>query len=259
MAFKLIIDSLDDVDEDSRRLYVEKDGKFVLDVEGLDDVSKLSKDLRSTRAEAAAKRKQLETWEKLGKTPEEIQELMAQYEKDQEDKLRTAGQWDALKAQMNDKHAKELKAKDDLLASRETELNNMKRSLERHLSEAQATAAIAKHKGVPTLLLPHVLKHVKVEEQDGNYSIKVVDDKGDPKVDAKGNPLSVEEFVGELRSNEVFSRAFDGNGQSGGGSPPGGDGGNVPRNAKKSDFKTERERAAFVDAHGLEAYQKLPA
>jgi hypothetical protein len=229
MALKLIIDSIEDVPEAVRTLYAEKDGKFHLDVDGIEDNTAIKADIRKANKEAADRRKQLEAWAKLGKTPEEIEELVA-----------AAAQAD------EDKHG---------------EVGSMRKTLERHLVDAQATAAIAAEKGVPTLLLPHVQKHIKVirDEASDEYSVKVVDTKGDPRVNAKGDPLTVQEFVSEMKANEIFGRAFEGSGQSGSGMQPGnGNGGVIPQNKRRSDFKTEKERGAFVEQHGLAAYQALP-
>lgn len=49
-----------------------------------------------------------------------------------------------------------------------------------------------------------------------------------------------------------------GAGQAGGGSGPS-NGGGAPTNKRRSDFKTEKERAEFVNTHGLDAYKALPA
>jgi hypothetical protein len=262
MALKLIIDSIEDVPEAVRTLYAEKEGKFHLDVDGIEDNTAIKADLRKANKEAADRRKQLEAWAKLGKTPEEIEELVAAAAQADEDKLKNAGEWDKLRLQMNEKHELALKAKDVVIAAKDGEVGSMRKTLERHLVDAQATAAIAAEKGVPTLLLPHVQKHIKVirDEASDEYSVKVVDTKGDPRVNAKGDPLTVQEFVAEMKANEIFGRAFEGSGQSGSGMQPGnGKGGGIPQNKRRSDFKTEKERGAFVEQHGLAAYQALPA
>ena len=117
-----------------------------------------------------------------------------------------------------------------------------------------AVAAIAAAKGVPELLPPHVQKHVKVDE---NYNVQVVDAKGDPRVNGKGEPLSISDLIAEMKATEVYGRAFEGSGQSGSGMrPTNGTGGTGI--TRRSEFKTEKDRAAFVDAHGIAAYNALP-
>lgn len=245
---KLVIDKIDEVEEASRALYVEKDGKFHLDVDGIEDTSGLKKALESERKRAGDLEKQIKKWQRLGKSDDEIEALIAAQEERTTTEAERKGEWDKLRAQMNEKHQAELVKKDESLAA-------MRRRLEAELVDAKATAAIAAAKGVPDLLLPHVQRHVKV---DDNFVVHVVDAKGDPRVNGKGEPLSISDLVAEMRQSDVFGRAFEGNGQSGSGTRPGNAGGGNLPNKRRSEFKDEKERAAFVNEHGLAAYTALP-
>lgn len=248
---KLVVDSLDDLEETSRGLYVEKDGRYHLDVDGIEDTSGLKSALQKERKDREAKEKQVKSWERLGKTPEEIEELLEAQRKAEEDKATKAGEWDKLRAQMNDKHQQELKAREDKLSA-------MQGALSKHLVDAAATSAIAAEKGVPDLLLPHVQRHVRVVEEDGEYVVKVVDAKGDPRVDGKGNPLSITDLVKEMKGSEIFGRAFEASGQSGSGKQPGNDGSRGPGASKPRSKMSLEEKAEFIAANGEEAYQALP-
>lgn len=266
---KLVIDKLDDVDEAVRPLYEEKDGKFHLSVDGIEDTTPLKTALAAAKREAQERRQKLEAWAKLGKTAEEIEQLLADEGKREMSEAERKGEWDKLKTQMNERHAADLAKKDLTVKDREGKISSLRSALERHLIDATATAAIAAQKGVPELLLPHVRKHVKVEEsEDGqDFVVSVVDSKGGPRVNGKGEPLSISEFVAEMQQNEVFARAFEGTGSSGSGKRPtngGGGGANPGGKSKKSEFKSEAERASFINAfpskeEGLDAYLKLPA
>jgi hypothetical protein len=247
---KLNVDSLDGVDEALRPLYVEKDGKFSLAVDGIEDTTGLKNALASERRRASDLEKQVKGWQKSGKTPDEIQELIEAAEAKALTEAEKKGEWDKLKTQMNAAHETALKAKDETIGA-------MRRRLEAELVDAKATAAIAAAKGVPDLLLPHVQRHVKV---DDDFNVQVVDAKGDPRVNGKGEPLSIADLIEEMKANEIYGRAFEGSGQSGSGMRPNsGGGGNPPGQVKRrSDLKTRAERAAFVDANGHDAYFKLP-
>lgn len=249
---KLVIESLDDVEEAFRGLYVEKDGKFHLDADGIEDTSGLRSALAKERKRADDAEKQKKAWERSGKTPEEIEALIAAQSEREQTEAEKKGEWDKLKAQMNTAHEAALKAKDDQISA-------MRRTLEKHLVDAQATAAIAAEKGVPDLLLPHVQRHVKVVEKDGEFVVQVVGADGGQRVKGDGSPLGIADLITEMKTNEIFGRAFEGSGQSGSGTPPGNGGGGNPSNKRRSDFKTEKDRAEFVNAHGLAAYQALPA
>jgi hypothetical protein len=128
--------------------------------------------------------------------------------------------------------------------------------VERYLIDAQATAAIAEAKGVPALLLPHVKQAVKVVEEDGDYKVRVVDAAGNPRVNAKGEYLSIADLVSEMRQSEVFGRAFEGTGHSGSGAGQGS--GFQGSGQKKRSEMTPVEMREYIEKHGQAAYLKLP-
>lgn len=244
---KMTVDSLDAVDEPLRALYEQDGEKFKLKVEGIEPVDGLKSALDKERRAAREAEKSAARWKALGKTPEEIEELVAAQEQAELAKAEKAGEWDKLRAQMNEKHDAALKSKDETITAMRARLNA-------ELVDAKAVAAIAAAKGVPELLLPHVQRHVKVDDE---FNVHVVDAKGDPRVNEKGEPLSIADLVTEMKASEVFGRAFEGSGQSGSGKLPGNGAGGAGV-SKKSDFKSEKERAAYVDKHGMEAYRALP-
>jgi hypothetical protein len=250
MALELSVDSIENVAEAFRPLYVEKDGKFKLDVNlpEPEDTSGLKTALQKERKAREAAEKQTKSWQKLGKTESEIEELLATQAEAEADKAAKAGEWDKLRAQMNEKHAIDLKAKEETISA-------MRKRLEAELVDAKAVAAIAAAKGVPELLLPHVQRHVKVSE---DFNVMVVDAKGDPRVNGKGDPLSIPDLIEEMKANEIYGRAFEASGQSGSGTRPGNNGGGSPQITRRSEFKSEKERAAFVDAFGMDVYKALP-
>lgn len=220
---ELTLDKLDDVPESMRGLYAEQDGKFRLKVKGVEDTSGLKSALEKERRDRSAFEKQVKAWQTLGRKPEEVADLIKEREAQEHADAEKKGEWDKLKAQMNEKHAVDLKAKDD-------ELAKMRMAIERHLIDASATRAIADAKGVPTLLLPHVRSSVKVIEENGEFQVRVVDAKGDPRVNGKGDPLGISDLVGEMRQSDVFGRAFEGSGKTGSGMQPNSTAGGPGRN-----------------------------
>lgn len=245
---KLTVDSLDAVDEPLRALYEEAEGKFRLKVDGIEDTGGLKTALQKERADRAAYEKQVKAWQGLGKSPDEIKELLAAQTKAEEDKLNKAGEWDKLRAQMNEKHQADLKVKDETIGQ-------MRKRLQAELVDAKAVSAIASAKGVPDLLLPHVQRFTKV---DDDFNVVVVDAKGDPRVNGKGEPLTIADLVSEMRASEVYGRAFEASGNTGGGTRPANGGGGNPQVKRKADLKDRKQRAEFVDKHGHEAYFALP-
>lgn len=210
MSLKLTVDTIDEVPENLRSLYAEKDGKFSLAIEGYEDPAGLKSALQKEREAARTYEKQAKAWTALGKTPEEIAALVDAQRKAEEEKAMKGGEFDKLKAQIIEQHKVEIAKKDGTLTA-------MRGHLERFLVDAQATTAITELKGVPALLLPHVKAAVKVIEDGEAFAVRVVDANGNPRVNGKGEFLSIRDLVDEMRQNEVFGRAFEPTGTTGGG------------------------------------------
>ena len=214
MALKLRIsaEELAGLPEGIRGFYEEKDGGYVLSIDGLEDTNGLKSALEKERKARSEYEKTVRQYQGLGKSPEEIAELVKAQEESEKNKLEQKGEWEKLKAQLLESHKKELAARDEAV-------QKMKGTLESYLVDAAATEAIAAAKGIPQLLLPHVKSAVKVIEEDGKYQVRVVGPDGSPRMNAKGEFLGIKDFVSEMRESEVFSRAFEGTGTTGSGTP----------------------------------------
>lgn len=210
MALKFVVDSLESVAEEHRALYVKDGEKFRLQLDGYEDPTGLKSALEKERKAARDADKQAKAWAALGKTPEEISDLLEAQQKVEEERATKSGEWDKLKQQMLEKHQVEIAKKDDAIKA-------MRGHLERYLVDAAGTAAIAEAKGVPALLLPHVKSAVRVIEDNGEFVVRVVGADGNPRVNGKGDFLSIADLVGEMRQSEVYGRAFEPSGTSGGG------------------------------------------
>ncbi|MGF6154024.1 hypothetical protein [Pseudomonas fluorescens] len=213
MALDLIVDSLDALPEAVRSLYVADGAKFKLDVSGLEDTSGLKSALEKERKAAREGEAQSKAWKSLGKTPEEIQALIDAQAKIEEESALKAGEFEKLRKLDLEKSQAEI-------SRRDAEKAAMQKSLESHLIDAAAIAAIAQHKGSPELLLPHVKSATQVINDNGQYKTVIVDKEGNPRVNASGNPLSIQEFVSEMRGDAIYGRAFEASGANGSGKQP---------------------------------------
>jgi hypothetical protein len=237
MSLKFTVDTLDTVPEAHRSLYTKADdGTFRLQLDGYEEPAALKSALDKERRAARDASREIAAWKGLGKTPEDIQELLAAQAQADREKLTKAGEFDKLRAQMMEAHTGELSKKDERITT-------LTKSLERRLVDADATAAIAAAKGVPTLLLPHVRNAVSVIEEDGDFRVRVVDDKGNPRVNGKGEFLSIADLVSEMRQSDVFGRAFEADGTTGGGAQQ--SRGSTGNNLKGKIDGTEAERTAY--------------
>lgn len=261
MKLKSQYDKQEDIPEALREYYEEKDGKWVLDSDFQQvDTRRLTNDLATERRKRQEFEAKVRKWEELGKTDEEIAELIAKSAELETQTLERKGEWDKLRQQMVDTHNAALKKLNDKLTEKDAEIKRRDQSIQNLLIDTSATAAIAANEGDPELLMPFVRNQLRVIEDEGKHKVQIVDAQGGPRVNGKGEPLSVAELVAEMRQNEKYGRLFKGSGASGGGTPPGGGGGGGGSHQfkRRSDFKTEKDRAAFIDAHGLEAYSALP-
>lgn len=217
MALKFTVDTLDTIPEAQRSLYKQDGDAFRLDLDGYEDPAGLKSALDKERKAAKDAVAMAKAWKELGKTPEEIQELLAAQAQADRDKLTKAGEWDKLRGQMTEQHQAQLAKRDDVAKV-------LRGQLEKHLVDAAGVAAIAAAKGSAGLLLPHVKARVKVIEDGGEFAVRVVDAAGNPRVNGKGEFLSISDLVGEMRQDEIFAPAFMAPDASGGGSKhsPGG-------------------------------------
>ncbi len=145
-----------------------------------------------------------------GVDPEEFKKLKQAADEAEQKRAAAQGDFESLKRQLVEKHGTELSAKDAAIAKRQA-------ALEKRLVQAELTAAIARHKGDPDLLLPHGSRYVKVKETEQDFEAFIADESGNPRyADGKGTPMSFDDLVTQVLLPK-YPRAFEGTGSSGGG------------------------------------------
>lgn len=232
---------------------------YMLDVSGvdgyeLDDVRGLKTALGSERTAKTNAEKLLEKFKDIDPDAArtaiaENAELKAIDPAKEADKIANT-KFENAKTQLTAKHQADLKAVTDRNAL-------LQGQVEKLLIDSAATAALAEAKGSVDLLLPHVRKFTRVKEENGEFSVEVIDDKGNVRIgDSKGAPMNIAGLVGEMRSSEVFGRAFEGDGKSGSGKQPG-NGGSGTQQPKRSLMTPEAKRE-FQQKHGQKAFLELP-
>jgi len=190
--------------------------------------------LRKSRKEAEdfkKRAKQIDQWSDLG-SPEEVRAKLAEAEAR------------ALKGATNkvdlEKMQAELKAHyEGKLTEASEQVKRINATLESHLVEAVAVAALAKQ-GItdPTLLMPHIRNRVRVQEgEDGKHVVRVLDEEGAVRGSLAGGFMTIPELVAQMSDDPRFRAAFPPRGTSGSGAPPAAPGGSaltqrgVPRSA----------------------------
>jgi len=219
MPLQAVVESLDKIPEALKTEYEAKDGKFHLKVEGLpppEDTTGLKSALaaeRKLRADAASK---VKGWEALGKTPEEIQNLLSTLEAEALEKSKKKGDFDSILAQ---KQAAWDKEKATLAAERDEARgfgqNSVRSSgIQGALAKAKATA-----EGLD-LLVERLGKRVQVEIAAGKATAKIMSADGVTPMagSAPDGSATFDDLVKE--AIKQYPSLFEGTGAGGGGKPP---------------------------------------
>lgn len=106
-------------------------------------------------------------------------------------------------------------------------IGTLSRQLEKTLTENASVSAIVDAGGVPELLLPVISQRTKVVTlENGNLAIRIIGDDGHERlspVAGNSDPMTISEFVGELKDDSKFGRAFKPSGATGSGASTSGE------------------------------------
>lgn len=264
MALKAIIEKIEDVPEGVRGEYKEQtagDGKkfFLLDVSPvngyeLDNVSSLKTALGAERTAKGKLEAQVVKFKDLD--PDKARDALARLEElekidptKEADKIANT-KFEAAKTQLLKKHSDELEGE-------RTKSSKYRSKIDRLMIDSVAKSAIADLKGSIDLLLPHVQSQTRVVEDGDDFKVEVVDKDGNVRIgDSKGQPMSIKDLITEMRNSDTFGRAFEGDGQTGGGKHRSNGGGGNP--TLKRGSMTAKEKADYQREHGQAAFLKLP-
>jgi hypothetical protein len=226
MTLKFQVDSLEGVDESVKTLYVEKDGKYVLGIEGLpqpEDVTGLKTQMATLLSEA-----------KEAKRLKKEAEDLAQAER--EEAARKSGDVEGLERSWSEKYNK---LQSELGGQLEQERNSLQGQI-RDLTVGRTATDIASSLAIPgsaEALLPHIERRLSVEQRDGRPVVVVLDKQG------KLSASTLDELKAEFANNAAFAPLIAGSKASGGGASGAGNGGGA---AKGNIGGTKTERTAAI-------------
>ncbi|BBP71128.1 hypothetical protein PHLH6_31320 [Pseudomonas sp. Seg1] len=236
MTLKFQLDSLDGVDESVQSMYVEKDGKFVLNIEGLpqpEDVSGLKNQL-STLLNEAKEAKRLK------------REAEEQAQRDREEAARKSGNVEELEQSWSEKYNRR---EAELTGALESERNTLQGQI-RDLTVGRTATEIATTLAIPgsaKALLPHIERRLSVEQRDGKPTVVVLDAAG------KLSAATLDELKAEFTNDPAFGPLIAGSKASGGGAGGAGKGGGA---AKGNIGGTKEERQAAIASRFPDLPQK---
>lgn len=253
MKLKAVVDSLDDVDEALRSLYTEKDGKFHLDVEGMEDTSGLKSALQKERENAKvlkAAMKQLEE-QFAGIDVDKFKAMMAKMDQDGEAKLIAEGKIEEVITKRSEKLRAEFEKRlQD--ATKQTEAEKartakyVQRVLDNNIRAAAAKAGIHSAATEDALFRARTMFTVN----DDGDAVQL-DNDGKPVFGKDGKtPYTPSEWLESMRDSAPhWFPAGNGGGDAGGNKDTGGTSKTIKRSAFNS--MSDLDRAAVAKTHKI--------
>lgn len=251
------IANIEAVPEKFRGLYVEKNGAYVFQDPAV--IARSMEHAKRERDDARKKASSISKWERLGKTPEEVEELLRATEEAEAKKAEEAGDFTKVLKQHQDKWEK---SRSEL----EAELNAARASEREAIITNSLMSSLSKNgvteEGID-LLPDRLAARIQFKLQDGRRVITVTQPDGQTPMIGGGpnGEATYDDLVKEAMSK--WPSLFKGSGVSGSGATPSNSVGGAGKKITKADLKatdaaTRKARATFVDTYGLEAYNALP-
>jgi hypothetical protein len=223
---KFQLDTLEGVDEAVRALYTEKDGKFVLGIEGLpqqEDVSGLKAKVDELLGEKKAA-------EKKAREAEDAARL------EREEAARKSGNVEELERSWTEKFTRREAELNGMLEQERGTLSGQIRDLTVGRTATDIASALAVQ-GSAKVLLPHIERRLSVEQREGKPVVVVLDAQG------KLSAATLDELKAEIANDAAFAPLIAGSKASGGGAGGAGGGGGA---LKGKIGGTKEERTAAI-------------
>lgn len=259
MALKFELDTLDGLEDDVKSLYEKKGDKYRLIVEGVpsgegpsqEDLDRVQLALDEERRQRREAEKQRKAWEKLGKTPDEIAELLDAQETAKTQKLKDEGEFEKLLGQHKAKWETE---KSGLVSRAEA----AETALRKYVGESAFVSELAKlgatEEGVALLPLRYAGR-IRVDIDGGSPVVEVLAEDGETLMagTGKGGRASLGDLVEE--ATKKFPSLFKSKGKGGSETTPGGKRGDG-RSSKKFN-EMSGEELSTLRRQNPEEYDRL--
>lgn len=214
---KAILETLDGLSEEIAKHYVKQDdGTYKLDVGSvsgfeLSNVTGLKNTVSTLRGENRNLKESVAKFEGLDpKVAREAIEKVEEFSKHDPN----AEVEEQVKARIAEQAKQFGKEKVTLTGERDEAIGQLRNVLVKNACIEALTSA----GGNVKLLLPVMEKSVRMRKDGSQFIAEVVNDKGDPRIgDSSGNPMTIPQFVQELKGTDDYSPAFKGTGSAGGG------------------------------------------
>lgn len=235
MALKYEVDDVSELDEGVQKLYEKgDDGKYRLQVEGIDDGAELKEALRKEREDRKAAKAKLKELE------EEKQRMEEEAEEAKTKAAEKNGDVESIKKSYEDKIGK-------LEKKYQEQIDGLQGNLTQ-LTSGQTATKLASEiavQGSADVLMPHIERRLRTELKDGKAQVTVLDKDGNP------SAMSVDELKEEFKTNPAFKPLIVGTKANGAGRH-GGEGGEGKKTITRAAFNEmgHADRAKFSQEGG---------
>lgn len=227
---KSVLETIEGLPPELVEHYVEKDGKHFLAIESIDglelsNVAGLKSTLGKQKEEVKRLKTQLGTFDDLDpiKAREALGKMdeIANWTPDQ----KAVEIQEAFEAKVTAKLEKDRLGQLAKFEEEQGKLNTRNKLLEKELYDTKinmtALKAIRDAGGEPELLMHKVTSSMQIREDNGKFEVVILDPTGAPRITPKPGeyetPMTVDEYVQELKAMEVLAPAFKGSGATGSG------------------------------------------
>lgn len=248
MPIKQVFDTPETVPEFLKSAVVEQDGKWVFEAETATETAGLKSALQREREAKSTLEKSLKGFE--GLDPEKARKALEELQRAENEKLKAKGDWETREANLKTQLEEQFKKQYNPI---EAENQKLKAAVEKHLKVATAMQALASRSDTPELVLPHILNHIAVVEENGEYVARVMQG-GQVRIgNAKGEPMTIEQLIEtDFLSNKMFAPAFKAATNGGGGAGPNTSGGHGNKSINRAAFDkmAPSDQMAHIKAGG---------
>lgn len=232
MALKAVLQNLDGVPESVRGEYVERDGKFYLDIESLDDHDGVGALKRAKDYEKENARKAKERGDQLQSDLDKANEAL--------DELKKKGVPKGDVERLEESYKDKLKKKETELTAT---IDSLKSQLNRHLVEEQSMKLATDMALKPEFIegiLPHIRSRLSLESNEGGEQVVRILDK-----EGKASALNMDDLKKEVGAMKALQPLMKGTNAKGGGAG-GGNSENGGGASKKFGELNEAERVQYA-------------
>lgn len=253
LKYKLTTDEYNALDDATKAHYVDKGGRYELD---LDENPALTA-LQAERTAKQAAENELRVFKATGVTPEELTGYVTFKAKhgtlESVEQVLEQGDaaWKTERQRLVEEHTRQMTEKDKAVKQKDEVIGQKESEIDSYVKTREISDALTEHgvkAGSRDILCHYLTSRVVTVQDNGRRVIRVLDESGQHAfADGAGNYKTVADHVKELSSSEKYADFFEPTGRGGSGAP-GRSGGNPTRGQGRISRTDQRAINANLEA-----------